>query len=186
MCGMLRNEKIGRRVNILQIYRTMPSFCRKPYLHHRIQAKTTKPSPMNFGTYDEQQAMKRYIIALLVKQALSDDDFSNFEKKYLAFAARSLRLNDSETAAVRQNPDAFEISPPPDESKRMTIFYYLLFMMRADRKITQEEEQLCYQVGFRLGFRQAMITNLIKLMKDYLGEELPPNAMLERIKPFLN
>lgn len=141
---------------------------------------------MNFGTYDEQLAMKRYIISLLVKQALSDDDFSIIEKKYLIYAARSLQLSDAEVAAIRKSPDSFDITPPPDESQRMTIFYYLLFMMRADQKITEEEEQLCYQIGFKLGFRQDFVSNLIKLMKDYLVEDLPPNAMLERIKPYLN
>jgi len=141
---------------------------------------------MNFGTYDEQQAMKRYIISLLVKQALSDNDFSNIEKKYLAYAARSLQLSDVEVAAIRKSPDSYNISPPPDESKRMTIFYYLLFMMRADQKVTEEEEQLCYQIGFKLGFRQDLVGNLIKLMKEYLVEDMPPNAMLERIKPYLN
>ncbi|HHG84258.1 MAG TPA: TerB family tellurite resistance protein [Bacteroidetes bacterium] len=141
---------------------------------------------MNFGTYDEQQAMKRYIISLLVKQALSDDDFSNIEKKYLVHAARSLQLSDTEVAAIRHAPDDFDISPPPDESQRMTIFYYLLFMMRADQKVTPEEEQLCYQIGFKLGFRQDMISNFIKLMKEYLVEDLPPDAMLERVKPYLN
>jgi hypothetical protein len=141
---------------------------------------------MNFGTYDERQAMKRYIVSLLVKQALSDEEFSILEKQYLTFAARSLQLSDAEVAAIKKSPEAFTISPPPDEAQRMSIFYYLLFMMRADQKITSEEEQLCFQVGFKLGFREDMVTNLINLMKEYLVEEIPPNVMLERIKPYLN
>lgn len=141
---------------------------------------------MNFGTYDEQQAMKRYIISLLVKQALSDDDFSIIEKKYLLHAAKALQLTDAEIAAIRHDPESYTISPPPDESKRMTIFYYLLFMMRADQKVTKEEEQLCHQIGFKLGFREDMISNLIKLMQEYIVEDLPPNAMVDKIKPYLN
>ena len=141
---------------------------------------------MDFGSQEEELAMKRYIISLLVKQAQSDGEFSNIEKKYLVYAARSLRLSDAEVAAIRHTPDDYGIAPPPDEGKRMTILYYLLFMMRADQKVNPEEEVLCYQVGFQMGFRQEMISDLIHMMKQYLMEDIPPDGMLEKIKPYLN
>ncbi len=141
---------------------------------------------MHFGSKEEERAMKNYIVSLLIKQAQSDGSFTNFEKKYLVHAARSLCLSDNEVAAIRHAPEDYLIAPPPDESKRMTILYYLLFMMRADQKVDVEEEVLCYQVGFQMGFRQEMITDLIRLMKQYLLEDIPPNEMLEKIKPYLN
>lgn len=141
---------------------------------------------MHFGPHHEEMAMKHYIISLLVKQALADGDFNNIEKKYLAYAARTLHVSNEEVAAIRSAPDQYEIAPPPDESKRMTIFYFLLFMMRADQKVTPEEEALCYRIGFLMGFRQEMINNLIQLMKQYLTEDIPPDGMLKRIKPYLN
>ena len=141
---------------------------------------------MDFGSKEEERAMKYYIVSLLIKQAQSDGQFTNFEKKYLVHAARSLRVSDTEVAAIRHTPDDYSIAPPPDESKRMTILYYLLFMMRADQKVNIEEEVLCYQIGFQMGFRQEMITDLIRLMKQYLSEEIPPDGMLEKIKPYLN
>ncbi len=141
---------------------------------------------MDFGSHEEEMAMKRYIVSLLIKQAQSDGHFTNSEKRYLAFASRALKISDAEVAAVRQSPADYDIAMPPDEDKRMTILYYLLFMMRADQQIAPEEETVCHQIGFRLGFRQEMVTDLIGLMKQYLKEEMPPNGMLERIKPYLN
>ena len=141
---------------------------------------------MDFGSNEEKMAMKQYIVSLLIKQAIADNDFSNIEKKYLAYASRKLGLDNTQIAAIRQDPDAFTIAPPPDESMRMTIMYYLLFMMRADGQVEQEEEVLCHKVGFQLGFRQEMVTNLIGLMKEYLRDDIPPNGMLEKIKPYLN
>lgn len=141
---------------------------------------------MHFGSQEEELAMKRYIISLLVKQAQSDGDFTNLEKKYLAYAAATLSLSDAELAAIRYAPENYAIAPPPDESKRMTILYYLLFMMKADQKVELEEEVLCYQVGFQMGFRQEMISDLIQLMKQHLLENIPPNGMLEKVKPYLN
>ncbi|MEZ4931807.1 MAG: hypothetical protein R2788_06790 [Saprospiraceae bacterium] len=141
---------------------------------------------MHFGSQEEELAMKRYIISLLIKQAQSDGDFTNLEKKYLVYAATSLHLSDAELAAIRRAPENYAIAPPPDESKRMTILYYLLFMMKADQKVELEEEVLCHQVGFQMGFRQEMISDLIQLMKQYLLEDIPPNGMLEKVKPYLN
>ena len=141
---------------------------------------------MEFGSQEDELALKHYIVSLLVKQAQSDGDFSNFEKKYLVYAARSLRLSDKEVAAIRHAPENYTIAPPPDESMRMTILYYLLFMMKADQKVDVKEEVLCYQIGFQMGFRKEMVSDLIQLMKQYLREDLPPNGMLEKIRPYLN
>ena len=141
---------------------------------------------MHFGSKEEETAIKYYIISLLVKQAQSEGNFNNIEKKYLAYVTRSLRLSDAEVAAVRHTPDDFDIISPSDEGQRATILYYLLFMMKADQKINEEEEKLCYEVGFRMGFRQEMITNLIHLMQQYLTEDIPPDGMIEKIKPYLN
>ena len=141
---------------------------------------------MDFGTRENEMSMKRYIVSLLVRQAKADHSFSTQEKRYLAYTGQTLGLSDTEIAAIRKDPDAFEIAPPPDESQRMTILYYLLFMMRADGQVAPEEEFLCHQIGFQLGFRQEMIDNLIDVMKRYIREEIPNDEMLERVKPYLN
>jgi len=141
---------------------------------------------MHFGSEKELTAYKKYIISLLVQQAQSDDHFSIIEKRYLKYAGAQLQLSDSEVAEIRLNPSAFSIAPPPDEHKRVTILYYTLFMLKADQKVTAQEEELCHKVGLRLGFRAEMVQNLINVMKNYLNTNLPPDAMLNEIKPFLN
>jgi uncharacterized membrane protein YebE (DUF533 family) len=156
----------------------------KPYFHPFKSIKP--PGDMNFGSPEEELAMKRYIVSLLVRQAQTDEHFTNLEKKYLAFASHKLGLSDREVAAIRLQPERYDIAPLPGEEKRMTIFYYLLFMARADGTIEEAEEQFCYHMGFQLGFREEMISSLIDLMKQSLNEKLAPEAMLERIKPYLN
>jgi RAB protein geranylgeranyltransferase component A len=68
----------------------------------------------------------------------------------------------------------------------MTILYYLLFMMRVDGVIDQQEEQLVHEAGFRLGFNEKMVDDLIHVMKTYLNKEIPPEVMLQQIKKYLN
>ena len=141
---------------------------------------------MDFGTFEEELAMKSYIVSLLVKQATADGDIAPEETSYLLYASNKLGLEKSEIKEIVKTPDSFNISPPPDEDKRLTILYYLLFMMRADKTVDPEEEKLCYHIGFQIGFRQDMIDDLIGVMKQYLEENIPPLAMLDKIKPYLN
>ncbi len=141
---------------------------------------------MNFGSPEELLSYKKYIISLLVQHAMADEHFSFMEGKFLEYAGKQLQLSHQEIREVQKNPTAYEIAPPPDEQKRVTILYYALFMMRADGKITPEEEDTCHKLGLRLGFRAEMVVNLIKLMKEYLLEELPPLAMVDEIRPYLN
>lgn len=141
---------------------------------------------MNFGTFEEELALKSYIVAMLVKQASSDGAIAEEETGYLLFAANALGLEKSDIKPIIQNPESYNISPPPGEDKRLIIMYYLLFMMRVDKIIDAKEEELCYTVGFQMGFRQDMITELIDVMKEYLDASIPPTAMLDKIKPYLN
>jgi len=141
---------------------------------------------MKFGSKEELLAFKKYIISLLVQQAQSDGHFTLLEKKYLKYAGDQLELSNEEIAEVRADPSAYEIAPPPDEQKRVTILYYSLFMMRADGEINAQEEDMCYRLGLRLGFRAEMVKNLIGVMKTYLKSNLPPDSMLNEIKPYLN
>ncbi|MBI1224887.1 MAG: hypothetical protein GC192_06585 [Bacteroidetes bacterium] len=141
---------------------------------------------MDFGSPGEELALKQYIIAMIVQEAQADQDFSILEKKYLVYAAKTLGLSEAAVAAIRLNPTAFEIAPPPNEQQRMNILYYLLFMMKADKNISVQEEVMCHHIGFRLGFRRELISDLISVMRECLDKEIPPNAMIERIKAYLN
>lgn len=141
---------------------------------------------MDFGTFEEELAMKSYIIALLAKQAAADGTIAEGEKNYLQYTAKTLQIDQDELHLIIKNPSQFHISPPPDEDKRLTILYYMLFMMKADNEVDEKEEVLCFKVGFQMGFRQEMVTNLIDVMKKYLLDQIPPTAMIDKIKPYLN
>lgn len=141
---------------------------------------------MEFGSPAYEHQLKLYIISLLVQEAQADQDFSIIEKKFLSYAAKTLGLPESEVNAIRLNPAAYDITPPPNEQERMNVLYFLLFMMRADQQIKPEEEELCHHLGFKLGFRRELISDLINVMRDCLGKEIPPDAMMERVRAYLN
>lgn len=141
---------------------------------------------MDFGTPDHELALKKYIIAMIVQEAQADAHFSTLEKRYLSFVAKDLGISEAEVAAIRLNPGNYEIAPPQNEQERMNVLYFLLFMLRSDKEISKEEEALCHHIGFRLGFRRELISDLINVMRDCLDKEIPPHAMVDRIKTYLN
>lgn len=137
-----------------------------------------------FEEYDIEQ--RKGIIALLFKLAKSDNSVSNIEKLYLRDIANSLGVDSFSIDEILENPDAYPLKTPLDERERMTILYYLLFMMRVDGRIEKGEEKLVYEASFRLGFNEKMTEDLIGVMKTYLNKEIPPDVMLTQVKKYLN
>ena len=137
-----------------------------------------------FEEYD--LAQRKSIIALLFKLAKSDDSVSNIEKLYLRDIANSIGIDSLSIDEIIQNPEAYPLKVPLNERERMTILYYLLFMMRVDGRIEKGEEKLIYTASFRLGFNEKLTEDLIGVMKTYLNKELPPDLMLTLVKKYLN
>ena len=137
-----------------------------------------------FEEYDIEQ--RKSIIALLFKLAKSDNSVSNIEKLYLRDIANSLGVDSFSIDKILQNPEAYPLKVPLDERERMTILYYLLFMMRVDGRIEKGEENLIYTASFRLGFNEKLTEDLIGVMKTYLNKEIPPDLMLTLVKKYLN
>lgn len=137
-----------------------------------------------FEEYNIEQ--RKSIIALLFKLAKSDDSVSNIEKLYLRDIASSIGVDSFSINEILEDPEAYPLKSPLDERERMTILYYLLFMMRVDGRIEKGEEKLIYEASFRLGFNEKLTEDLIGVMKTYLNKEIPPNVMLKQIKKHLN
>lgn len=139
-----------------------------------------------FEKYENDIKQRKSIIALLYQMANSDNHVSALERRYLNEVAESIGLDIFAVKEVLENPSNYHLESPPDEGERMTILYYLLFMMRVDGKIEPQEEKLVYEAGFRLGFNELLTKDLIQVMKKYLTEDIPPEAMLEQIRKYLN
>lgn len=139
-----------------------------------------------FGEYKSDRDRKRSIIAMLIQMATVDDNIDPVESRFIADVASGLDLSSDDIVDVIRKPKDFVIAPPADEHSRMEILYYLLFTMRVDGIIDLKEEALCFKAGLRLGFNELLTGDLINVMKTYLKEDIPPEAMLEHIRKYLN
>jgi len=75
---------------------------------------------------------------------------------------------------------------PETEMQRMSILYYLLFLIKIDSDVSDTEIKMVKEFGFKLGFRARLVDELTTLMKEYEGGKVPQEAMLEKIKKYQN
>ena len=141
---------------------------------------------MNYRIFEEEMAIKGYLVSLLVRQSIDDGKINLGERAYLLNALKTLKLEEKDILSIIKSPLDYSIDPPIEENKRMTILYHLLFMMKASKTLDFKKEELCYNIGFELGFRHEMVRDLIGVIKEYKRSEMPQMAMLDRIKPYLN
>ncbi len=139
-----------------------------------------------FDNFNIDAEQNRSIIALLVDMARSDSFSAPIEFLYIAGIAEQLGISKLEVEDIRDRPKDFPFDPPPTEQERMTILYYLLFTMRVDGVIKPEEENYLHDIGLKLGLNPALTEDLIRVVKSYAKEDIPPSAMLEQIKKYLN
>ena len=135
---------------------------------------------------ESREELKRSIIALLLKLQASDKTKDIREFAYIHKVATHLGMSADEVTEVESSIEKYTLRPPADEKERMTILYYLLFLMEIDDHVSQEEEDLVKEFGLRLGFRTGLTSDLIAVVKKYSDTRIPPDAMLELIKKYLN
>ena len=119
------------------------------------------------------------LINLLYQMAFADGHFSENEKQFISKVideqvkdADSLLDNDTKI--------------PSEEKDRMTILYYLLFLLKIDGVIKESEKKIAIKFGSLLGFRSEMIESMIHIMEQHLDEKLPDEKLVSIILQYLN
>ena len=78
------------------------------------------------------------------------------------------------------------IAVPTNENERIKILYYMLYLIKADFVVDQEEVEIVHHFGLRLGFRENMLNKLIEIATENIGKGLPIEKMLDTIRQYLN
>lgn len=119
------------------------------------------------------------LIVLLYQLAQVDKEFHPKEKLFI----QNVMLK-----FPQHNPDNFSESLyiPESEEHRMTMLYYLFFMIKSDQEINQYEEDFITKVAIQLGFRKEMIDKMLVVFKKYIDTTIPPKELINIIKSYLN
>lgn len=126
------------------------------------------------------------IIQLLFEMAQADDRLDERETRFIFDIGKRLDLDDATIEGIIGSKGKYPLEPPKSDEGRMTVLYYLLFQMKIDGKVSEEEKDLVRKVGLRLGFRGELTDELIEIIQDHVAREVPVDVMLNAIRKYLN
>jgi hypothetical protein len=124
-------------------------------------------------------------INILVNLAKVDNEVHGKELLYLLHVGKNLGLSEQTTRDMLNRPKV-DIQVPSSEERRMTMLYHLLFMMKMDGVISEDERKLIVHYGFLLGFNELMVMEMIDAIKDHIYTFLPEDELINIVKKHLN
>ncbi len=126
------------------------------------------------------------VIYMLLRMMDADGHKDRKEYMYILKVASEMGMTPEDIAALTPEDLSRNGKMPESERDRMTILYYLLFMMDMNGVITAEEELLIREFGYLLGFRIDLVADLIGVIKNNHADESPTDELLETIRTYLN
>ncbi len=136
--------------------------------------------------FESDFELSKNLVALLFKLSKEDNGMAKIERSYIDYVANQLGIENVQVQEIEQNFESFGMEIPENEMQRMTILYYLLFLIKIDSDVSEKEIKMVKEFGFKLGFRARLVDELTSLMKEYEDKEVPQEAMLEKIKKYHN
>lgn len=138
---------------------------------------------MNWDSLDDKQK-KANILGVLSNLVRVDEVVTVEERQYLNALGQQFGFSPGELDLILSSKTGFAL--PTSEVDRTSIMFYLLLLMKVDKHISKREEHIIYHYGFKLGFRDTLVQNLVNVIKTYTHQKLPPNILLEKVKAYLN
>lgn len=129
---------------------------------------------------------KESILAMLFKLAKIDQLYAFAEFIYMLEIGRKMGFKDAEIRTIQMESENMPLEIPATEQERMTILYYALFLMKADKQASEEELNFIRRIGFRLGFGENLTEELIDQVVRHIKEVLDPDKMIGIIRKHMN
>ena len=130
--------------------------------------------------------VRKSILATLFKLSKADEHYNLSEFLYMMNIGENMGFSEDQIRNIQINASEYTLQVPETEHERMTIFYYALFLMKADKKATESEINFVRKIGFQLGFGDKMTEELIQQILQNLEGEVNPENMLSIIRKHMN
>ena len=129
---------------------------------------------------------KKTLVSMLIKLSEADGQYHNNEIALIKDTGKKMGLSQDEILAVKKNPNDFKFVLPDNMKERMQMFYYLLFMIRVDGRITLTEKEMIRKIGFFLCLNTDLMNEMLDVLEKYENQRIPDNLMAEKVKKYLN
>ncbi len=144
-----------------------------------------KNARRQLNSFSESEKRKSHILNLVLL-AQADGKWHENEKKFIADVSKRIGLTEEEHADIIFHPETVAFVVAETEPERVTMLYDMLFMMKMDGEVSSEEERICMEIGFRLGFNPMMVQEMIEVMKTYEYKQVPDDSLINILKKYFN
>ena len=152
-----------------------------------IQKKDLQHLDYKIMTAEERELNKKKThLLMLLMMAEADDNDHLLEMIFISQVAARLGLDPEDVEEIDQNPQDITFVISKSESERMEILYDLLFLMKFDREVDDDEVELIHRLGFRMGFRPTMTQEMVEVMRQHIGQLVPQDALLDIVRKYMN
>ena len=132
-----------------------------------------------------EDAKKQNILSIMLAMSKVDNVVHDNEMMYILQLGLSMDMSEEEILQIAKD-DKPSLFVPASEADRMTILYYLVFLIKVDGVVSEEEKEMLYHFGLKLGFNPLMVANIIRVIQANIGKKLPPNALIKEVRKYLN
>lgn len=126
------------------------------------------------------------LLSILIQMSRSDDYFDQFELTYILKVGQHIGVENEVVESIIKGGGDTSFQAPAKEQDRMSILYYLLFLMKIDTIISDQEKELVHHYGFKLGFSKPMLDEFIDVVEAHKFRKIPPDTLVEIIKKYQN
>ena len=126
------------------------------------------------------------LLSILIQLSKADSYFDEFEFTYLLKVGKNIGLEDEVVETMIKSSTVLPLTIPKNEKERITIIYYMLFLMKVNHVIKSEEKELLHHYGFKLGFSAGMIDDFIKVIEGHKAEQINKDLMLNILRKYQN
>ena len=126
------------------------------------------------------------LLSVLIQLSRSDNYFDQFELTYILKVGQHIGLDNDLVEEMIKKGSKKNLEIPTKEQDRMAILYYMLFLMKIDTIVTEEEKEMVHHYGFKLGFSKTMIDEFILVIEEYKFRKVPPEKMVEVLTKYQN
>lgn len=123
---------------------------------------------------------------MLFKIGMADGSLNQWEEHYIFKIAERLNISTEKLNSILKDPDIHIKTLPETYAQRLEFFYNLLFMMGIDNKVTPEEKELCKKIGFKLCFNPMLMNDLISIIIENLGKNVPVDDVISAVIKYQN
>ena len=140
---------------------------------------------MSFPDKNDVRIKESYL-ALLILMGKADQKLDSYEKNLITSVGHRLGLSYQRIEEISYDPNRYIDLLPDTLDERISQFYYILYLMGIDGKISPEETELCKKIGLRLCTNPDLVNDLIVIMTNHLNKKIPADELILAVKKYFN